>query len=56
VPSAPAAPRAPAAQPAVASPPPPPAAPSRFARMGIVDDLGEPSFRLDEALERRRAV
>jgi hypothetical protein len=33
-----------------------PAAPSRFARMGIVDDLGEPSFRLDEALERRRAV
>ncbi|MBF4580124.1 DUF3040 domain-containing protein [Frigoribacterium sp. VKM Ac-2530] len=53
---APATPRAPAAQPAAASPPPPPAAPSRFARMGIVDDLGEPSFRLDEALERRRAV
>jgi len=52
---APATPRAPAAQPAAASPPPP-APPSRFARMGIVDDLGEPSFRLDEALERRRAV
>jgi len=33
-----------------------PAAPSRFARMGIVDDLGQPSFSLDEALERRRAV
>jgi hypothetical protein len=47
---------APRAEPAAASPPPPPAAPSRFARMGIVDDLGEPSFRLDEALERRRAV
>ncbi|WP_209561452.1 DUF3040 domain-containing protein [Frigoribacterium sp. PvP032] len=51
-------PQSPAAQPAAAAAasPTPPAAPSRFARMGIVDDLGEPSFRLDEALERRRAV
>lgn len=46
-----------AEEPAAASTTPAPAAaPSRFARMGIVDDLGEPSFRLDEALERRRAV
>ena len=34
----------------------PPAAPSRFARMGIVDDLGEAGFSVDEALRRRRAV
>jgi hypothetical protein len=45
-----------AAAAAASSSTPPPAVPSRFARMGIVDDLGEPSFRLDEALERRRAV
>ena len=38
------------------APPAPAAPPSRFARMGIIDDLGESSFRLDEALERRRAV
>ena len=34
----------------------PPAPPSRFARMGIIDDLGESTFRVDEALQRRRAV
>ncbi|GAB2985081.1 hypothetical protein [Frigoribacterium salinisoli] len=34
----------------------PPAAPSRFARMGLVDDLGEADFSVDEALRRRRAV
>ncbi|MDY0890330.1 hypothetical protein [Frigoribacterium sp. CFBP9030] len=47
---------APAAQAAPAAEPAPPAVDSRFARMGIVGDLGEPSFRLDEALARRRAV
>jgi len=50
--ASPEAPAAPAAQVAA-----PPAAPSRFARMGIIDDdLGESTFRLDEALQRRRAV
>lgn len=34
----------------------PPAPPSRFARMGIIDDLGESDFSLDDALKRRRAV
>ena len=58
VPSTAAAGSSPSAQEptAAATTPAPAAAPSRFARMGIVDDLGEPSFRLDEALERRRAV
>jgi hypothetical protein len=34
----------------------PPRPPSRFARMGIIDDLPESDFSLDEALQRRRAV
>jgi len=38
------------------APAPAPAAPSRFARMGIIDDLGESTFHVDEALQRRRAV
>ncbi|NII51560.1 hypothetical protein [Frigoribacterium endophyticum] len=38
------------------APAPAPATPSRFARMGIIDDLGESTFHVDEALQRRRAV
>ncbi|ROS51401.1 hypothetical protein [Frigoribacterium sp. PhB24] len=34
----------------------PPRPPSRFARMGIIDDLPQSDFSLDEALQRRRAV
>ncbi|KQO84079.1 hypothetical protein ASF17_00500 [Frigoribacterium sp. Leaf263] len=45
-----------AASAAAAAEPAPPAPDSRFARMGIIDDLGQPSIRLDEALARRRAV
>ncbi|QNE43381.1 hypothetical protein F1C15_05745 [Frigoribacterium sp. NBH87] len=45
-----------AAEAAAPSPAPTPTAPSRFARMGIIDDLGESTFRVDEALQRRRAV
>ncbi|GAA0967097.1 hypothetical protein [Frigoribacterium faeni] len=55
---APPAPEAttPATRPEPAAQPAPPAVVSPFARMGIIDDLGESTFRLDEALERRRAV
>jgi len=45
-----------AAEAAAPAPAPTPTAPSRFARMGIIDDLGESTFRVDEALQRRRAV
>jgi hypothetical protein len=57
-----AAPPAPAAAPAAAAeearvePVAPPRPPSRFARMGIIDDLPQSDFSLDEALQRRRAV
>ncbi|WP_423922811.1 hypothetical protein ACPEEZ_03475 [Frigoribacterium sp. 2-23] len=46
------------AAPVTAAPvaPAPPAVPSRFASMGIIDDLGPSTFELDEALRRRRAV
>ena len=45
-----------AAEAAAPAPAPTLTAPSRFARMGIIDDLGESTFRVDEALQRRRAV
>ncbi|MBD8484460.1 hypothetical protein IFT79_02405 [Frigoribacterium sp. CFBP 8759] len=56
------APPAPVAAPAVPAeearvePVAPPRPPSRFARMGIIDDLPQSDFSLDEALQRRRAV
>jgi len=59
------APTAPPGAPRAAEPPvkearvepvAPPRPPSRFARMGIIDDLPQSDFSLDEALQRRRAV
>ena len=53
--SAAAAPAAPAEE-ARVEPVAPPRPPSRFARMGIIDELPPSAFSLDEALQRRRAV
>ena len=50
------APAAPAPERTAPERPAPSAPPSRFARMGIVDDLGDAGFSVDEALRRRRAV
>jgi len=50
------APPAPAPDRTAPERPAPSAPPSRFARMGIVDDLGDAGFSVDEALRRRRAV
>lgn len=54
-PAAPGAPAVPAA-PVEEAPVEPPRPPSRFARMGIIDELPQSAFSLDEALQRRRAV